>query len=501
MKPLYSATQVLRSEGLAAKSAGLSLYQLMERAGHDAFLRLKHYLSNGGKILVCCGSGNNGGDGFVVARLALESGFEVDVFQPLGCRSNTADAQQAQQAWQQHNKPILNHIDSQQKYDFIIDGLLGTGLQGKVRSNLILVIDAINALATPILSLDIPSGLDADTGVILGACIQAQETVTFVGTKKGLMTGKARNVVGHLYVANLGIASEFSLLEQAEAYCYETSDALSARPQRDNTSHKGSCGRALLIGGNQGTSGAIILATQACARVGAGLISALTHPDSIPPMLSRQPEVMPIALDKDLTTAVLPNLDPFKSAIGLGPGLGTDSWANHLFDHAINEQCSKVIDADALNILAKRIERYDLSRCVLTPHPGEAARLLGISIAKIEQDRYSAVAKLQEKYQCVVLLKGAGTLMCNGEQTWVISAGNSGMASGGMGDVLTGVITGLLCQGLTPTQAACLGAWLHSTAADNNAQQFGKIGMLASDLLVELRLLMNVDVSETQIVT
>ncbi|GAD89170.1 NAD(P)H-hydrate repair enzyme Nnr [Vibrio halioticoli NBRC 102217] len=496
---LYSAEQIKRSEASAAELAGITLYELMERAGQAAFERVQVMLPDLGKILVCCGSGNNGGDGFVVARLALESGYEVDVFQPTYCTSQNPDTQsdayKAKQKWSLRSQSILNTIESNDRYDLIVDGLLGTGLVNKVRDNLAFDIIRINALNVPILSLDIPSGLQANTGEILGSAIKATETITFVGNKLGLVTGKARNVVGNLYVADLGVSPQFSHLESSHTTIFAKPQAQALIPQREASAHKGNCGRALLVGGNQGMSGAIIMAAQACARTGAGLINVMTHADSIMPLLVRQPEIMSMAItnknqhaiDELISHSALAS----SSVIAIGPGLGTDLWSKTLFNWAMAQNKPKIIDADGLNLLASSAEPFELHDCVLTPHPGEAARLLGVTVADIEKDRYAAVNQLQAKFQCVVLLKGAGTLICDGKNTQVITAGNSGMASGGMGDVLTGVIAGLVCQGLHAMQAACLGAWLHSTAADNKAKKEGTIGMLASDLLPEIRTLIN----------
>ncbi|GEA62266.1 NAD(P)H-hydrate dehydratase [Vibrio comitans] len=491
MYRLYSPQQIKRSEPKAAELAGITLYQLMERAGLAAFERLQSMLPNAGRILVCCGSGNNGGDGFVVARLALELGYEVNVFQPSYCESNTEDSAKAKQKWLSHGTIISSNIEELAHYDLIVDGLLGTGLTGDVRDNLAEVIRALNDSKLPILSLDIPSGLHADTGKILGDAVDATATVTFIGNKRGLVTGQSRDTVGELYIADLGVESEFKGLETELACIFDKNEAQGRLPRRKHTSHKGNCGRTLLVGGHEGTGGAIIMAAQASARVGAGLISVMAHQDTVIPLLTRQPEVMSITVGKEGDDERVIAGMHSATVIALGPGLGTDDWSKSLFKLCIEQAKPKVIDADGLNLLAQSNSYHNLSEGILTPHPGEAARLLGCPVQEIEQDRYTAIEKIQAKYQCVVLLKGAGTLICDGQMTYVITAGNSGMASGGMGDVLTGVIAGLLSQGLKPIDAACLGAWLHSTAADNIARQSGKIGMLATDLLAEIRSLIN----------
>lgn len=495
MNRLYLSEQIKRSEAIAAKNVGISLFELMQRAGSAAFERLLTLITAPAKILICCGSGNNGGDGFVLARLAHEAGFDVCLCQPTFLGSKTEDSKKARQQWIDCGGYVYSEIDLSKNYDFVVDALLGTGINSSVRENLSSLITQINELACPVMALDVPTGLHANTGAILGNAVSATITVTFIGNKLGLVTGQAKSVVGQLYVAELGVKEVFCLLETPVAHVFDQHDVGTLLPHRSNTAHKGDCGRAVLVGGDQGFSGALILASQAAARVGAGLISAITHPNTISPLLVRQPEIMAMA-HSESNDCVIPEwshkLDT-ADAIGLGPGLGIKEWGSCLYQAVFSKapNTPKVIDADALNILAKQPNPLSMTNVVLTPHPGEAARLLNQTIAQIESDRFAAVNALQQKYQAVVVLKGAGTLICDGNNTWVVTAGNSGMASGGMGDVLTGIITGLLAQGLTASESARLGVWIHATAADKSVEKRGKIGLLASDLHQEIRILIN----------
>lgn len=492
MFPLYLAEQVKRSEPKAASIAGISMYELMERAGAAAFERLKEMIEPGARVLVCCGSGNNGGDGFVVARQAALEGFSVTLFQPKFCCSTSEDAGKAKQSWQNIGGVIENTFP-EGEYDLIVDGLLGTGLTGAVREEMLYVVRRINALSCKVLALDIPSGLDSDAGVLLGGCVCADATVTFIGAKSGLVTGRAKSVVGDLFIADLGVGDAFANLESPVAKVFDTPNAIESLPKRGACFHKGESGRAVLIGGASGYSGAIIMAAQACARTGAGLVSVISCPETSLPLLCRQPEVMVHSFDRgELSKPAIERVERC-NALAIGPGLGQGEWGEKLLSMAMKQnQTSRVFDADALNIISNMEIPPELIGAIITPHPGEAARLLGMSIHDIEADRYSAVKRLHEKYHAIVILKGAGTLVYDGKETWVIRAGNPGMASGGMGDVLTGVLTGLLAQGLGPGEAATLGVWLHSTAADKVAEQAGEIGILASDLLLQVQALINV---------
>ncbi|WP_261817626.1 NAD(P)H-hydrate dehydratase [Vibrio gallicus] len=491
MVSLYLSQQVKIGEVEAAQRAGVPMYELMERAGAAAFERLESLCLPQHKLLVCCGSGNNGGDGFVVARLAKQQGYEVTLYQPDFCDSSTADSIIAKQAWLDIGGEITSAFPTQ-PHAIIVDGLLGTGLVGNIRANMLQVIAKVNASDAKVLALDIPSGLNADNGTIIGDCVQADATVSFIGLKSGLVTGKASSVVGALFTADLDINHYFTQAQKPYAQIFDRAQAMNILPHRDNCSHKGDSGRVSLVGGATGYCGAIVLSAQGCVRSGAGLVSVLTSQDAINALLCRQPEVMAQlysqhGLDKQQRQQLSRS-----DVIAIGPGLGQQEWGKEALREVLElKQIARVFDADALNLIANISPAPDLSNAIITPHPGEAARLLNLSIAEIEQDRYHAAERLYEKYAAVVVLKGPGTIVYDGKHRAVICAGNSGMASGGMGDVLTGAISALIAQGLSITHAAMLGAWLHSTAADNAAKTAGKIGIVASDLLYELRSLLN----------
>ncbi|WP_394252332.1 NAD(P)H-hydrate dehydratase [Vibrio profundi] len=488
---LYSSEKVRQGERVAARLAGVEMYTLMERAGSAVFETIIELYPNIRNILVMCGNGNNGGDGYVVARLAKQKGLTVTLVHVGALAKIEGDARTAFDCWTNAGGSVEEISNPEalklgKEVDLIVDALLGTGLKGQVRDNLSDIIHKLNQHSAPIISVDVPSGLCADTGTLLGASICATNTVTFIGRKKGLYTGQARQVVGKVHFAGLGVESEFCSSVGSQVHLLDFQSVENLIPIRIPTAHKGNHGRLLSIGGQLGAGGAILLATEAALRSGAGLVCTATHERHLSALLTRTPEAM--YCDWDDSTALQSRLN-WASAILFGPGLGIESQASALFTQVSELDVPKVFDADGLNLLAKS-PRVDNNR-VITPHPGEAARLLGCSVPVVEGDRYSAARELRKQYGGVVVLKGAGTLIDNGENTFVCSAGNPGMAVGGMGDVLSGVIASLLAQGLNVRDAALLGTMLHSSAADHCREQDGELGLLASDLFSKIRRLLN----------
>ncbi len=482
----YTAEQVKQGEVLAAKAKGLEMFSLMERAGQAAFTIAFAQYPGTHHWLVCCGAGNNGGDGYIVACLAKSMGVHVTVWQYGDPEKLKGDALTAYYHWLDHGGEVYPADDViPDDVDLVIDALLGTGLSGTVREPVQMLIQLINHSSVPIVAIDVPSGLCANTGAVLGCAVKARHTISFIGLKQGLVTGQARNYVGELHFAGLGIEETF---EQQNKPTLKSISPKSIKPiltQREACAHKGMHGKALLIGGNRGMGGAIILAAKACAKVGCGLTASLLDAVNVPAILISIPEVMSASWDAEQVQQRLDWCD----VIAIGPGLGRDAKSEQLFHQAQTVSKPKVMDADALFFLAKNVN-YDDNR-IITPHPAEAAMLLNSTVAAIEADRFSAIKALQKKFGGVVVLKGAGTLVSDGHDVYVCLAGNPGMASGGMGDVLTGVIVSLLAQGVSAFDAAKLGVIIHSKAADLNAKEQGERGMLASDLLPHLRHLVN----------
>ncbi|WP_194436649.1 NAD(P)H-hydrate dehydratase [Vibrio fluminensis] len=481
---LFLAQQVKQGEVAAANSAGVSMYQLMLAAGESVFELLLTQYSQKAKVLVLCGGGNNGGDGYVVAKLALQQEMTVDVFALKSPKLLTGDAQKAYQDFISAGGRLLANEPELGSYDVAVDAVLGTGLQGQVRDAIAGVILKVNQARLPVIAVDVPSGLCSDTGMPLGVSIQAAHTVTFIGIKQGLVTGQARRYVGSLSCAGLGIERYFNQQNSAVGY-WDLPQLLSLLKPRDLCAHKGTLGKALLIGGDFGMGGAILIASKACLKTGAGLTACLTDERNVMAGLVASPEVMFAPWE---SIHIGERLD-WCDAIALGPGLGHSERAKQLFLKVRQSSTSKVLDADALRFLSQHPSRD--SKRIITPHPGEAALLLGCTVNDVESNRYQAAQKLQVRYGGVVVLKGAGTIIHDGSHSYVCGAGNPGMATGGMGDALTGILVSLLAQGFGVSLAARIGVMIHSYAADLNAKQNGIVGLSASDVIGALRVVVN----------
>ncbi|WP_372613179.1 NAD(P)H-hydrate dehydratase, partial [Halomonas sp.] len=370
----------------------------------------------------------------------------------------------------------------------LVDALLGTGLSGDVRGDALDAITAINRSGKPVLAIDIPSGLHADTGAELGAAVRATLTVTFIGDKLGLHTGAAPSHLGELDFRPLGVNAEAEADLVPAAHLLEAGLVGAWMPPRMRGAHKGEFGHALVLGGAPGVGGAALIAADACARLGAGKVSLATAPEHVTASLVRRPEVMVHGVRG---ASDLDELPERADVLVVGPGLGQGSWGQAIFQVALGAGRPLVVDADALNLLASRFTGEYRDDWILTPHPGEAARLLGISAAEVEADRPAAVRELQRRLGGVVVLKGAGSLVAGPQGLAVCPFGNPGMASGGMGDALSGMLGALLGQGLPLETAARLGVVVHALAADMAADDSGERGLLATDLASYAQLLIN----------
>ena len=485
---LYTAAQVRNLDRAAIRSLGISGYTLMQRAADAAFRALRAHWPQARRIVVLCGSGNNGGDGYIVARLARVAGFNVDVI-ALTESNGQGDAARARADWQAIGGTTLPASADLPDADVYVDALFGTGLARAVEGAACRLIEQLNTSGRPLLALDVPSGLDADTGNVLGIAARATVTITFVAHKRGLFTGAAADHCGELILDALGLPESLYTLCVADACLLDALEMSRWLPARPRGAHKGDFGHVLAIGGERGMGGAIRLAGEAALRVGAGLVTVATRAEHISALNAARPELMAHAVDG---AADVQALLQRASVIALGPGLGQSDWSRALWQAAIAAGKPMLLDADALNLLAH--EPLSLpAHAVLTPHPGEASRLLGCDTAEIARDRFAAVRAIAKRHAAVVVLKGAGSLISNPDsEVAACPWGNPGMASGGMGDVLTGVIAGLLAQGLDPWRAACLGVGLHAQAGDV-AAQCGEAGMVASDLFKPLQRLRNPD--------
>lgn len=483
------AVRMLEARGIAL-CAGDD-FALMSRAGEAGWRCALAHWPQARRIVVACGPGNNGGDGYVLARHAHESGREVRVLRLVGHSPGTSVAKRACDDYLASGGRIVDVADMQRALadaDLIVDALFGIGLSRALDAATSALIHAINAHAAPVLALDVPSGVDAGSANVPGVAINATHTLQFIAAHRGLSTGAALDHVGTLALASLDLASVVFEGVQASAYSCRV-DALKALlPLRARNSHKGNNGHVLCIGGDQGSGGAVMLTADAVLRCGAGLVSVATRSDHVPALLSHRPEVMAHAVASgDDLRALLARVD----VIAIGPGLGLSAWGRGLFDAVMACDKPRVVDADALNLLAQA-PRMLVPTDVITPHPGEAARLLACATADIQSDRFAAANALSERFGAQVVLKGAGTIIASpGKPPVVIGAGNPGMAVGGMGDLLTGCIAAMLAQGLSMQDAAIIGTLLHGSAGDAAARDDGERGLLPSDLLPWLRRLAN----------
>lgn len=485
---LYTSGQNRELERLAIEEHKISAAELMSLAGGAALNTLKCYWPRAERVLIMCGVGNNGGDGFELARQAIENDFRVIVIQTGDKNKMTPTALAARDALLATGTEIQSFNGKLPSTDILIDALLGTGINRDVKGEFKDIIDAVNQTKrTPILSLDIPSGLHADTGKMLGVAVKATITLSFIGLNKGLFTGDGPNFCGKICFDSLNIPS--IIYKQFTPIARRVSlekDAAQLAP-RERTGHKGLYGHLLIIGGDHGMPGAARVAAEAGARVGSGLTSIATRSTHEPLLNLTRPELMCHGVEKPED---LDLLLPLINAITIGPGLGQGEWGQALFQKIVGTNLPMVVDADALNLLSKSPQHHD--HWILTPHPGEAARLLNCTSADVQADRFTAVKELQRIYGGIAVLKGSGTLIHNGNApTRLSSWGNPGMGSGGMGDALAGVIGGLLAQSFPLMDASCVGVTLHGMAADKAAEQDGERGMLAMDLMPHLRRLAN----------
>ncbi len=490
---LYTAANVRKLDDIAIHQAGIPGLELMRRAGASALRSLRERWPDARHITVLCGPGNNGGDGFVVARLAVADGLRVKAFMlgdPAKLRGDAArcyeDIIAAGMSLSKFDDQLFVDCDG------IVDGLFGTGLTRTIVDKGAALIDKVNAHPGFCLSLDIPSGLHADTGKVQGCAVKANVTVTFIAMKQGFFTGDGRQHCGDLVFDNLSVPKSIYQDVGVDAWRLRLQDLKGLLGPRDRGSHKGRNGHVLVIGGNHGYAGAGALCAGSALRTGAGLVTVASRPEHLAVINCAHAELMFRGVD--LGEELIPLISQ-ATVIAIGPGLGIDEWSQSLLATVLASPAQRlVIDADALNLIAKHPEFADSLKTrddevVLTPHPGEAARLLSRDVQWIEADRFAACHYLQQQYPATIVLKGAGSLIsAGGKPPFICDGGNPGMAAGGMGDVLTGIIAGLMAQGLNSLQAAAVGCALHCRAGDDAVTAGGgERGLLASDLLIPLQ--------------
>jgi ADP-dependent NAD(P)H-hydrate dehydratase / NAD(P)H-hydrate epimerase len=486
-------------ERAAIAGLGIAGLVLMRRAGHACFEALRAHWPMAKCIAVVCGAGNNAGDGFVLATLAQRAGFDVRVHVVVPQARFVANLAlpDACAAYADMCSAGVNMTSLQSAIsdaDVIVDALLGIGLSRALDADFSHAIALINAASAAIVAVDVPSGLDADTGAVAGACVGADLTCTFITLKLGLLTARGPSVSGAVIHCDLGLPAPLLATASAQAVRIDAPARLMSQlPRRAIDAHKGNFGHALIIGGERPYAGAVLLATQACVHSGAGLVSVMTRPAHASTLVAACPEAMFVGVDD---AAELPALAARATVLAIGPGLGTTPWSEALLRAALSNQSSIVLDADALNLLASgAVRETTVEHLVLTPHPGEAARLLNTNVHSVQAERWAAAQALAERYGAVCVLKGAGTIIASpGSAPSVAVVGNPGLAAGGSGDTLTGIIAALIAQrralGLTLREAVELSVCAHGVAADRAARS-GERGMRATDVIAQLRGVLN----------
>ena len=463
-------------------------FHLMEKAAKFSFQILKNECPE--SISVFCGTGNNAGDGYLLAKYAIESGVNTRVISIESKDKLSGDAKRAMNEFEQTGGEVERWSpEIELNSDWIVDAIFGIGLNRKLEMLHQDVIHAINQSESKVLSIDIPSGLCGSTGKIFGSAVRADLTTTYVGKKSGLYLDSGPDCAGEIFFSDLDIDESFYSKSSPVIQIISESDVSDVLVHRNQTAHKGDHGHVLMIGGNNGMEGAIRIAAEASLRAGSGLVSVLSTSQSCEIINQIRPEVM---CHDALKVGSVSSLIDKADIIGIGPGLGTDDWAVNLYDQALASEKHLILDADALNILSSEI--HDRGNWTLTPHPGEAARLLHSSVSNIQSDRINAITEISNKYSANVLLKGKFTLIkCpNSDFPFMITSGNPGMATAGMGDLLTGVISSFLGQFGTNDAAKVISvaAHIHSKAGDLGSED-GERGLIASDLLTYIRKLVN----------
>lgn len=511
---LYTTEQVRLLDKIAIEEFKIPGFDLMRTAAGVAFNALLEKWPQTRHVQVFAGSGNNAADGYIVAGLAKEQGLSAEVIHLSDPEKLIGDARQAWQWAVQQNVTMTAFADFDTEHEnshahpVTVDALLGTGLSRAVGGDYARAIEFINATDRPVLAIDIPSGLSADTGQGLGIAVVADITVTFIGLKQGLLTNEAGDFVGELIYHDLNVPKKVFNSEASPTHSALRIDINSTTAYfmpRKASSHKGSHGHVVLIGGDYSFGGAIIMAAEAAQRSGAGLVSVITRSSHRSALLSRRPEVMVLGTEDE--NADLQSLLARATVIVIGPGLGRGQWARNLMQLALSAQLSKsipvVIDADALHLLAEKKQQGTVAKgsgikrdnWILTPHPGEAAVLLDSTVSEIQRDRFETVRQLNSIWGGVCLLKGNGSLVCSDKgghkNVFLCSEGNAGMATAGMGDVLSGITGAFLAQGLGLEQSLCAAVCVHGEAADLSVQVNGQRGMAATDLMPFIRELVN----------
>jgi len=487
MQPIFTSAGIRAIEQAVMRGPGSPA--LMERAGLAAAEYARRVMPDRAKdVLIVAGPGNNGGDAFELAVHLKRWFYRVTVVFA-GKRENLSDdAAAALRKWESAGGALLDEIASEGHWDFVIDGLFGIGLVRTLAGRYADLVERINCSSAPVLSLDVPSGINADTGAVMGAAVRAMYTVTFIALKPGLLTHDGPDHCGRVHVESLGIEPGKLATDGGRTISREALQSLLA--PRPANYHKGMAGSVGILGGARGMAGAALIAGRAALLIGAGRVYVGMLAEDAPSLDALQPELMLRRPEEVLDGSI--------NVLAAGPGMGNTPASRDLLIRALRAEATLVLDADALNLIAVDGRLGDLLRDragakLLTPHPAEAARLLGADTRSVQADRLTSARTIAARYECSVALKGNGTVVADrGGAWWINSSGNAGMASAGMGDALTGIVAALAAQGAEPISALRAGVYLHGAAADALlARGYGPLGITASDVIASARLLLN----------
>ncbi|MBR4513352.1 MAG: NAD(P)H-hydrate dehydratase [Lachnospiraceae bacterium] len=489
MRYIASGEEMAGIDAYTIDEIGVPQLVLMERAALCVYDYIREHFDEGAKVLVVCESGNNGGDGVAVARLLFLGGFDVELHF-IGGLSKQSEAFKVQMNMAKKLKIKMADEIVNYGYDVVVDAIFGVGLKRAVSGKQAEAVKLMNGIEGFKLAVDMPTGIDTDTGFILGTAFKADVTLTFGLMKTGLLSGMGNEYAGKVKVCDIGFPKQAVDYVNPRLYTYDSDEIEELLPFRRGDSHKGSFGRVSVIGGSFNMAGAPMFAAEAAYRMGCGLVRVCTVDANREIVQTRLPEAVLTTFDpedpNDVRRAVKDTID-WSDVIVLGPGLSREEYAALILEGVLHDYDKKlIVDADGLNLLAKVKDLLLKTKAevVLTPHLAEMSRLNGEKIAHIKEHKYEMAKAFASEYKCVVALKDARTVVSDGSrQAYLNTTGDNGMATGGSGDVLTGIIAGLMAQGLSGMEAASLGSLLHGLAGESASHEMGLYGVIAGDIV------------------
>ena len=477
----YTASQIQAIE----KSASIDQdsFKLMQKAGQAAFKHIQNTY-NTNELTIFTGPGNNGGDGYVVASLAFDAGMSVKIYCAAEVDKLSGPANLAYQDCRAKGVPIHKFSNLiKPTSGLIVDAVLGIGVDRDLEGEILAMVEYINSQTNKVVSIDIPTGLDSDSGVVHGTAVKANSTITFIGKKQGLLTNNGLDYAGDITLDRLSIDEQYFSSIKPSTYLLNNSLLSNNLKKRENNTHKGKYGHLVIVGGERGMPGAVIMAALAAFRTGAGLVTVLTDKQHVFENTYQHPEIMYSPIGDTLDNEIIQKAD----AIVFGPGMSNSAWSMSLLSQ-LDYTGPIVIDGGGLRVLPKSKKAFN--DLIITPHAGEAACLLGVNSEDVQKNRFASIIELSNKFTATTILKGSGSLIHADGETYILPNGNPGMASAGMGDILSGIIGALLANGYSSSLAAMMGAYIHSEAGDR-ASYKKPVGTMAIDLLNFIQEIMN----------